>query len=84
MSNVRVLVGTRKGAFILTSDGKREKCFMIPAVKDRMRFLVGTGQGGGLLNRRNNRMQHGYSLYSQPAHRCLRCVLHRIGVSVRG
>jgi photosystem II stability/assembly factor-like uncharacterized protein len=25
MSNVRVLVGTRKGAFILTSDGKREK-----------------------------------------------------------
>jgi len=24
MSNVRVLVGTRKGAFILTSDGKRE------------------------------------------------------------
>ena len=25
MSHVRVLVGTRKGAFILTSDGKREK-----------------------------------------------------------
>src|SRR4029453_6538088 len=25
MSNVRVLVGTRKGAFILNSDGKREK-----------------------------------------------------------
>ena len=25
MSNVRVLVGTRKGAFILSSDGKREK-----------------------------------------------------------
>jgi len=25
MSTVRVLVGTRKGAFILTSDGKREK-----------------------------------------------------------
>jgi photosystem II stability/assembly factor-like uncharacterized protein len=25
MSNLRVLVGTRKGAFILTSDGKREK-----------------------------------------------------------
>src|SRR6266498_5836225 len=25
MSNVRILVGTRKGAFILTSDGKREK-----------------------------------------------------------
>ncbi len=25
MSNVRVLVGTKKGAFILTSDGKREK-----------------------------------------------------------
>ena len=25
MSNVRVLVGTRKGAFILRSDGKREK-----------------------------------------------------------
>ena len=24
MSKVRVLVGTRKGAFILTSDGKRE------------------------------------------------------------
>ncbi|HWS68203.1 MAG TPA: hypothetical protein VN325_35980, partial [Steroidobacteraceae bacterium] len=24
MSNVRVLVGTRKGAFVLTSDGKRE------------------------------------------------------------
>src|SRR5208283_3169584 len=25
MSQVRVLVGTRKGAFVLTSDGKREK-----------------------------------------------------------
>jgi hypothetical protein len=25
MSSVRVLVGTRKGAFILTSDGKRER-----------------------------------------------------------
>ena len=25
MSKVRVLVGTRKGAFILSSDGKREK-----------------------------------------------------------
>ncbi len=25
MSQVRVLVGTRKGAFILTSDGKRQK-----------------------------------------------------------
>ena len=25
MSNVRVLVGTKKGAFILSSDGKREK-----------------------------------------------------------
>src|ERR1700747_2307783 len=25
MSNVRILVGTRKGAFVLTSDGKREK-----------------------------------------------------------
>jgi hypothetical protein len=24
MSNVRILVGTRKGAFILVSDGKRE------------------------------------------------------------
>ena len=25
MSSVRVLVGTRKGAFVLTSDGKRDK-----------------------------------------------------------
>jgi hypothetical protein len=25
MSKVRVLVGTRKGAFVLASDGKREK-----------------------------------------------------------
>jgi len=25
MSEVRVLVGTHKGAFVLTSDGKREK-----------------------------------------------------------
>ena len=25
MSGVRVLVGTRKGAFILTADGKRER-----------------------------------------------------------
>ncbi len=25
MSGVRVLVGTRKGAFVLTSDGKRER-----------------------------------------------------------
>jgi hypothetical protein len=24
MSSVRVLVGTRKGAFVLTSDGKRQ------------------------------------------------------------
>ena len=28
MSKVRVLVGTRKGAFILTSDGKREKWYV--------------------------------------------------------
>jgi hypothetical protein len=27
MSGVRVLVGTRKGAFVLTSDGKRESRF---------------------------------------------------------
>ena len=26
MSGVRVLVGTRKGAFVLTSDGKRATC----------------------------------------------------------
>src|SRR5215469_16018129 len=26
MSKVRVLAGTRKGAFILTSDGKRDNC----------------------------------------------------------
>jgi hypothetical protein len=25
MSGVRVLVGTRKGAFVLTADGKRER-----------------------------------------------------------
>ncbi|MCB0240296.1 MAG: exo-alpha-sialidase, partial [Anaerolineae bacterium] len=25
MTSVRVLVGTRKGAFVLTSDGKRDK-----------------------------------------------------------
>ena len=25
MSGVRLLVGTRKGAFVMTSDGKREK-----------------------------------------------------------
>ncbi len=25
MSGVRLLVGTRKGAFVLTSDGKRER-----------------------------------------------------------
>ena len=25
MSTIRVLVGTRKGAFILTSDGKRQR-----------------------------------------------------------
>ena len=25
MSRVRVLVGTRKGAFVLTADGKRER-----------------------------------------------------------
>jgi photosystem II stability/assembly factor-like uncharacterized protein len=28
MSSVRVLVGTRKGAFVLTSDGKREKWYV--------------------------------------------------------
>src|SRR5512144_1139709 len=26
MSGVRVLVGTRKGAFVLTSDGRRDRC----------------------------------------------------------
>jgi hypothetical protein len=29
MSSVRVLVGTRKGAFILTADGKRQEPFYI-------------------------------------------------------
>ena len=33
MSGVRVLVGTRKGAFILTSDGKREMGRQRPALR---------------------------------------------------
>lgn len=28
MSRVRALAGTRKGAFVLTSDGKREDCML--------------------------------------------------------
>ena len=31
MSGVRVLVGTRKGAFVLTADGKRDQWEVSPA-----------------------------------------------------
>ncbi len=66
MSGVRVLVGTRKGAFILTSDGKREKWEVSgphfpgweiyhlngsPADKDRLYCSQSSGWFGQLIQR---------------------------------
>ena len=46
MSNVRVLVGTRKGAFILSSDGKRKDWKVERAVLCRMGDLPHEGFAG--------------------------------------
>jgi photosystem II stability/assembly factor-like uncharacterized protein len=69
MSNVRVLVGTRKGAFVLTSDGKREKWdisgphfagFEIyhlkgsPVDPDRLYLSQSSGWHGQLVQRSND------------------------------
>jgi hypothetical protein len=40
MTNVRVLVGTRKGAFILTSDGKREQWNVLVLTSPVGRFIT--------------------------------------------
>ncbi len=69
MSGVRVLVGTRKGAFVLTSDGKRERWTIggphfggwemyhlkgSPADPDRLYASQGTGWFGQLIQRSND------------------------------
>ncbi len=69
MSGVRVLVGTRKGAFILTSDGRREKWDVAgphfagweiyhmkgsPADPDRLYASQTSGWFGQLIQRSNN------------------------------
>jgi len=69
MSNVRVLVGTRKGAFILTSDGKRRNWTVngphfpgwemyhlkaSPADPDRLYASQNTGWFGQLMQRSND------------------------------
>jgi len=69
MSSVRVLVGTRKGAFILTSDGKRQKWEVngphfpgweiyhlkgSPADPDRLYASQNTGWFGQLMQRSND------------------------------
>jgi len=69
MSGVRVLVGTKKGAFILTSDGKREKWDVSgphfggweiyhlkgsPADPNRIYVSQGTGWFGQLIQRSND------------------------------
>jgi photosystem II stability/assembly factor-like uncharacterized protein len=69
MSKVRVLVGTRKGAFILTSDGKREKWDVSgphfagweiyhlkgsPADPERLYASQNTGWHGQLIQRSND------------------------------
>src|SRR2546427_10513696 len=69
MSKVRVLVGTRKGAFVLTSDGKRERWDIggphfagwemyhlkgSPADPNRLYASQGTGWFGQLIQRSND------------------------------
>src|SRR5205814_1938883 len=69
MSGVRVLVGTRKGAFVLTADGKRDKWDISgphfggwemyhlkgsPADPDRLYASQGTGWFGQLIQRSND------------------------------
>jgi photosystem II stability/assembly factor-like uncharacterized protein len=69
MSGVRVLVGTRKGAFVLTSDGKRERWDVSgphfggweiyhvtgsPADPDRLYASQSTGWFGQLIQRSND------------------------------
>jgi hypothetical protein len=66
MTQVRVLAGTRKGAFVLTSDGKREKWSISgphfggweiyhmkgsPADQDRLYASQNTGWFGQLIQR---------------------------------
>jgi hypothetical protein len=69
MSKARVLVGTRKGAFVLTSDGKREKWDVSgphfggweiyhvkgsPVNPDRLYASQSTGWYGQLIQRSND------------------------------
>ncbi len=69
MSKVRVLVGTRKGAFILTSDGKRQKWDIAgphfagweiyhvkgsPADQDRLYASQSSGWSGQVMQRSND------------------------------
>ena len=69
MSRVRVLVGTRKGAFVLESDGKRERWDVSgphfggwelyhlkgsPADPNRLYAAQGTGWFGQLIQRSND------------------------------
>src|SRR5437870_12760531 len=69
MAGVRVLVGTRKGAFVLESDGKRERWDVSgphfggweiyhlkgsPAHPDRLYASQGTGWFGQLIQRSND------------------------------
>src|SRR5881275_354301 len=69
MSGVRVLVGTRKGAFVLTADGKRERWDVSgpqfggwemyhlkgsPADPNRLYASQGTGWFGQLIQRSND------------------------------
>ena len=69
MSEVRVLVGTRKGAFVLTSDGKRERWDVngphfggweiyhlkgSPVDPDRLYASQGTSWFGQLIQRSND------------------------------
>jgi photosystem II stability/assembly factor-like uncharacterized protein len=69
MSGVRVLVGTRKGAFVLTSDGRRDRWDISgpffagweiyhlkgsPADPDRLYCSQGTGWFGQLIQRSND------------------------------
>ena len=50
MSGVRVLVGTRKGAFILTSDGTRERWEVAgPHLQNRKLALIQFTEGSGIL-----------------------------------
>src|SRR5258705_13993751 len=75
MSGVRVLVGTRKGAFILTADGKRDRWDISgphfggwemdhlkgsPADPNRLHASQGTGWFGQLIQRSGDGRKTGH------------------------